>query len=116
MARPMIRPTEVGGNTTHDRADFEDEDGTKMNPFNGVEGVELAEDELDRAGRQKVAGAIPANVVDGFKLISDARYGGGDDGVVLSSLTLAFSSYARVRINEETSPGQRRKQTRLEQW
>jgi len=40
----------VGRNTTDERADFEDEEGRKVDPFDGVEGVKLSVDELGGAG------------------------------------------------------------------
>lgn len=44
----------VWGSTTYGRADFEQPDGEEENEFGAVVDVELAEPELERAGRHHV--------------------------------------------------------------
>ena len=73
----------VGRNAADEGADLEDEEGGEVDPFDRVEGVEFAVDELCRAGRKEVGTAVPPDVVQGFKLICDAGNGGRDNCVVL---------------------------------
>lgn len=64
---------------TNQGADLEDGKGNEQDPFDVEHGVELSEEELERAGRQEVGGAVPADVVEVVELICDARDGYGDD-------------------------------------
>ncbi len=72
----------VGGDAADERAELEDEKGGHVGPLDGVEGVDLAVDELEAARGQQVDGHEPANVVEGVELVGDAGDGGRDDGVV----------------------------------
>ena len=56
--------------------------GRSENPLYVQVSVEFAEEELECAGGEKVGGTVPAHVVEGIELVSDAGDGGGDDHVV----------------------------------
>ena len=63
--------------------DFENTQRGHVNPFYGVKGVELAENELECASGEEVCASIPTDVVEGVELIGDSRNGSCDDGIVL---------------------------------
>ncbi|GAO17983.1 hypothetical protein UVI_02060080 [Ustilaginoidea virens] len=73
----------VGRRTAHQRADFEEQDGEEVDPFDRVKGVELAKDELHGARGEEVGGAVPAHVLDGVELVCYSGDRRRDDCVVL---------------------------------
>lgn len=64
---------------TNQGSNLEDGEGNEQDPFDVEHGVELSEEQLERAGCQEVGGAVPADVVEVVELICDARDGYGDD-------------------------------------
>ena len=75
----------VGRNAADQGADFEDEEGDDVDPFDGVVGVKLSVEKLGRACCQEVSRTIPTHIVERLELICDFRDGSCDDGVVLLS-------------------------------
>lgn len=73
----------VRRNTTDQAADLEDEQGRKVDPFDRVECVEFAVDELCRARCEKVGRSIPTDVVQCLELICNSWDSCCDDCVVL---------------------------------
>ena len=61
-------------------------------------GIEFAEEELECARGEEVGGTVPAHVVEGLELVSDARDGGSDNRVVQGD---AKYGYTRGQIDNE---------------
>ena len=72
-----------GGHAADQGAELEDEEGTKIDPLDVEEGVDLSVQQLEGAGGEEVGAAIPANIVQRVELVSYARDSGGYDGIVL---------------------------------
>lgn len=93
--QPGNRPPDDEGRRTrggaaHGRADLEQDDGGQKHPLGGVEGVEAAIEQLERAAGQQVAAAVPADVVEGVKSVGDAGNRRGDDCSILRALASDF--------------------------
>ena len=57
--------------TAQGGADFEQEDAREEDPFGAEEGVDTAIEKDEGRGCEHVAGAVPANVVDGVEFVSN---------------------------------------------
>lgn len=72
------------GRGADEGADLEEEAGSKEDVLGGaMGGVELAEGELEGAGRQEVGGCVPADVGEGVEIGCYVWDGGCYDAVVL---------------------------------
>ncbi len=81
----------AGGSAADGRADLEEGDGAEEDGLDAVEGVQLAEPELEGAGGEQVRAAVPTNVRHRVKVVGDLRDGRGDDETVLFSPFLSQS-------------------------
>jgi hypothetical protein len=72
-----------GSRPAYGRTNLEDDDGDQVDPFDGVVRVQLAVEELEGARGEQICRAIPADVVDGAKVVTDAWDCCGNDGVIL---------------------------------
>ena len=70
--------------TTNERADLKDEQPRQEDQFDTEELVQFPIQELKGAGRQKVHGPVPSDIVQVLELVCNVRDRGGDDGVVQS--------------------------------
>lgn len=77
---------------------LEQGEGGEKTPLHVEVGVEFAEEELECAGGEEVGGIVPAHVVEGLELVSDAGDGGSDDCVVQGD---AKDDYTRGQIDNE---------------
>lgn len=87
---------------TNERADLKDEQARQEDQFDTEELVQLPIQELKGAGRQKVHGPVPSDIVQVLELVCNVRDRGGDDGVVQSD-TKDRTAEARERDDEPQS-------------
>ena len=64
-------------------SEFENGDCSKVDPFDGKEGIKLAKKELKGAGCEKICRTVPSYIVEGVELVRDTRYRCSNDCVVL---------------------------------
>jgi hypothetical protein len=75
-------------NSTDERANLEDTDCNQVDPFDRVEGVEFAEEQLERAGAEEVGGAVPADYSSVSICPGTKSYEGGVGEIIPSSNAL----------------------------
>lgn len=80
------QPDGVGSDAADERAEFEDEQGSQVDPFDREERVQLAEHQGQGAARQQIPATIPTHIVDGVELTRDFRDRRGYNRIVLLHL------------------------------
>ena len=69
--------------TAESRSDLKDSDGSQKDKFGVVEGVDSAEEKLERTAGKHVGTSVPADITQGVEIVGDLGNGGGKDSTIL---------------------------------